>query len=138
MPENCATKADLKAQSDRHHDALTRITEVLGGIQRDQKTTLDHLVGTFERPGLVHRVSALEAKGRVAWWSERGTKLVDVLAAALVVGVFLLLLKVGFQGAIKDIIRDSANDVSMAVDVARKAPKDPSCPGCAPTVADAR
>lgn len=138
MHEDCATRADMESQSKRHHDALQRITEVMGAIQRDQKATLDHLVGTFEKPGLVHRVSALEAKGRVAWWSERGTKLVDVLAAALVVGVFLLLLKVGFQGAIRDIIRDSAADVSMAVEIARKAPRDPSCPGCAPTVADAR
>lgn len=135
MSDDCATRADLESQSKRHHDALQRITEVMGAIQRDQKATLDHLVGTFERPGLVHRVSALEAKGRVAWWSERGTKLVDVLAAALVVGVFLLLLKVGFQGAIRDIIRDSAADVSMALDLAKKAPKDPSCPGCAPAVA---
>lgn len=138
MHDDCATRADLKAQSDRHHDALTRITEVLGGLQRDVGTILDSVRGTMDKPGHGHRISALEAKGRVAWWTERGTKLVDVLAAALVVGVFLLLLKVGFQGAIKDIIRDSAADVSMAMDLARKAPRDPSCPGCAPTVADAR
>ena len=138
MPDDCATKADLKAQSDRHHDALTRITEVLGGMQRDISATLDAVRGTIDKPGHGHRISALEAKGRVAWWTERGTKLVDVLIAGLVVGVLLLLLKVGFQGAIRDIIRDSASDVSMALDMARKAPKDPSCPGCAPTVADAR
>ena len=110
----------------------------MGAMHVTLETLKDHLVGTLEKPGLAHRVTALESKGRVSWWTERGTKLVDVLAAALVVGVLLLLLKIGFQGAIRDIIRDSAADVSMAFDVARKAPKDPSCLGCAPTVADAR
>lgn len=133
-----AIRADQKAQSDRHHDALTRITEVTTSIQVSNRMILDNLVGTLDKPGLVHRVAALEARGRVAWWSERGTKLVDALLGFLVAGVLFLLLSMGFRATIRDIIQQSVSDVSLAQQIARKAPKDPSCPGCAPTVADAR
>lgn len=138
MPDHDCTMVDeIRAQSRRHHDALTRITEVTSAIQTTQNTILGHLVGTFDKPGLAHRVAALESRGRVDWWKERGTKLVDLLLGAAFVGVLVWFLQLGFRSAVRDIIIETQREVSMAVDMARKAPRDPACPGCAPTVAAA-
>ena len=138
MHDGCATKEDLQAQADRYHRGQNDIARSMGAMQVTLETLKDHLVGTLDKPGLAHRVSALESKSRVAWWNERGTKLVDALIGFLVAGVLFLLLSMGFRATIRDIIQQSASDVSLAHELARKAPKDPSCPGCAPTVADAR
>lgn len=138
MHDGCATKEDLQAQADRYHRGQNDIARSMGAMQVTLETLKDHLVGTLDKPGLAHRVSALESKSRVAWWNERGTKLVDALLGFLVAGVLFLLLSMGFRATIRDIIQQSVSDVSLAQQIARKAPKDPSCPGCAPTVADAR
>jgi hypothetical protein len=134
MHDGCATKADLKTQSDRHHDALTRITEVLGGIQRDQKTTLEHLVGTWDKPGYGVRIAAIEEKQRLSLWQEAKITLlrsvIQFSTVSLLFGGVYMALEYQQEKKIRQVIEE--------VTMARKAPKDPSCPGCAPTVADAR
>lgn len=137
MPDDPVSKADFEVYRQMHHSALGDITRVTAGMQATLETISNHLVGTLDKPGLAHRVAALECSVRGTWWRERGTKVVDALILAIVVVGLVFLLKVGFQAAIRDIIRSSASDFSMALDVARKAPKDPVCPGCAPTVAAA-
>ncbi len=136
MHDGCATKEDLQAQADRYHRGQNDIARSMGAMQVTLETLKDHLVGTLDKPGLAHRVSALESKSRVAWWSERGTKVVDALILGIVVSGLVILLKLGFQGAIRQEIREARDELSLALEP-RKAPKDPACPGCAPTVATA-
>lgn len=134
MHDGCATKQDLESQSNRHHEALNRITATTAGMQATMETIKDLLVGSFERPGLGYRLTALEARAKVNFWQDVGMAAARAVAVFLVVVVLFGIISMGFRATIKDMIKDTANDVTMA----RKAPKDPSCPGCAPTVADAR
>lgn len=137
MHDDCATREDLQAQADRHHRAMNDISKTMGAMQVSIETILGHLVGTFSSPGLAHRVATLEAKQKVSWWSERGTKVFDALILGIIVSGLIVLLKFGFQAAIRQEIRETREDLSMALEPRRKAPKDPTCPGCAPTVANA-
>ncbi len=137
MHDDCATRDELLAQGDRHHKAMNDISKVMGGMQVTLETLKDHLVGTLDKPGLAHRVTSLEARQCVSWWSERGTKVVDALILGIIVSGLIVLLKFGFQAAIRQEIRETREDLSMALEPRRKAPKDPTCPGCAPTVANA-
>lgn len=137
--DDCHMIDEMRAQSKRHHDALTRITEVTSAIQTTQKTILDHLVGTFDKPGLAHQLSAvssrvdrIEAVNKVAFWRDLGMTAARAAVVAAVVGGLLGMLMRGYKETIRDIIMDTPRAVSMA---RKAAPKDPSCPGCAPTVA---
>jgi len=134
MHDDCATKADLTRQSDRHHEALTRITEVLGGLQRDVATILDSVRGTMDKPGHGVRIQAIEDKMRLNLWQEAKVTFLRSLVQFGTVAVLFGTLYMGLEHQQEKKIREVIKEVAMA----RKAPKDPSCPGCAPTVADAR
>jgi hypothetical protein len=136
MHDDCEMRDEFQRQAARHHQAMNDISKTMGGMQVSIETILGHLVGTFSTPGIAHRLTSLEAKQRTSWWSERGTKVVDALILGIVVSGLVLLLKLGFQGAIRQEIQNARDDLSMAIQ-SRKAPKDPTCPGCSPAVAAA-
>lgn len=139
--DDCHMIDEMRAQSKRHHDALTRITEVTSAIQAAQNTILGHLVGTFDKPGLAHqlasvagRVDKIEAGNRLSFWRDLGMTAARAIVVAIVVGGLLGTLLRGYRETIREIIMDTPRAVSMAK---RYAPKDPTCLGCAPTVAAA-
>lgn len=134
MHDGCATARDLDEMSKRHHHALGDITKTTTGIQVTLETIKEHLIGSYEKPGHAHRIKALEDKMRLSFWQDVGMSAARAAAAFLTVSVLFGGLYLGFEARQKRMIREVVEEVTMA----RKAPKDPSCPGCAPTVADAR
>lgn len=141
MPDDCATKADLQAQSDRHHRALGDIHKTTAGIQKSVDdimgridTVMTHLVGTWDKPGYGVRIAAIEDKMRLNLWQEAK---ITLLRSVIQFGVVSMLFG-GTYMALEHQQEKKIRQVIEEVTMARKAPRDPSCPGCAPTVADAR
>ena len=141
MPDDCATKADLQSQSDRHHRALGDIHKTTAGIQKSVDdimgridAVMTHLVGTWDKPGYGVRIAAIEEKMRLNLWQEAKItflrSLIQYGTVAILFGGTYMALEHQQEKKIRQVIEE--------VTMARKAPRDPSCPGCAPTVADAR
>lgn len=77
----------LRDQSDRHHQAMNALSVTLGTIQNDQRKTYELLAGSFDRPGLVHRMASMESWRQDSpkrWALERGTRIVDAILVAVV------------------------------------------------------
>lgn len=141
MADDCATKADLQLQSDRHHRALGDIHKTTAGIQKSVDdimgridTVMTHLVGTWDKPGYGVRIAAIEDKMRLNLWQEAK---ITLLRSVIQFGVVSVLFG-GTYMALEHQQEKKIRQVIEEVTMARKAPRDPSCPGCAPTVADAR
>ena len=97
-----------------HHEQMGTLTRLLGEIQIKSTQTYDMLAGTFERPGMVHRLAAVEAaqaklervtpeEQRALWWKERGTKVIDAVVTLLVIGILVMAAKAFIIDTVKDL-----------------------------------
>lgn len=96
----------MQEQSERHHKAMHDLGVVLGSIQNDQRKTYELLAGSFERPGLVHRMASMEAWRQDSpkrWVMERGTRVVD----ALIVAGVLTIIALGIRAFIFQAVQNS-------------------------------
>lgn len=93
-------------QSERHHKAMADIGTVLASIQADQRKTYELLAGSFERPGLVHRIASMEAWRQDSpkrWAMERGTRVVDAILVAVVLTLGALAIRAFIVDAVRQI-----------------------------------
>lgn len=99
----------VREQSERHHTAMANLGTVLASIQNDQRKTYELLAGSFDRPGLVHRMASMEAWRQDSpkrWAMERGTRVVDAILVAVVLTLGAL--------AIRAFIVDAVRNISQA------------------------
>lgn len=95
----------VREQSERHHKAMHDLGVVLGSIQNDQRRTYELLAGSFDRPGLVHRMATMEAWRQDSpkrWALERGTRIVDAVLVAIVLTLGALAIRAFIFQAVRN------------------------------------
>jgi len=108
------TRDEFEDYRKAHHDAMNTLAKTSESMNLKVDRIYDMLAGTFERPGLVHRLSAVEAaqaklervtpeEQRALWWRERATKVVDAVIVLLVVSVLVLAAKAFILDTVKDL-----------------------------------
>ena len=111
---DAVTRDEFDAYRKDHHDAMNTLAKNSESMNIKVDRIYDMLAGTFERPGMVHRLAAVEAaqaklervtpeEQRALWWKERATKVVDAVIVLLVVSVLVLAAKAFILDTVKDL-----------------------------------
>jgi hypothetical protein len=111
------TRQEFDDYREDHHAAMNTLAKTSEAMNLKVDRIYDMLAGTFERPGLVHRLATVETaqakaervtpeEQRALWWRERKTKIVDAVLVTIVVGGLSGLLLLGVRGFIRDAVKD--------------------------------
>ena len=108
------TRDDFDEYRKAHHDAMNTLAKTSESMNLKVDRIYDMLAGTFERPGMVHRLADVEAaqvrheritpeEQRALWWKERATKVVDAVAMLLVISILVLAAKAFILDTVRDL-----------------------------------
>lgn len=108
------TREEFDEYRENHHAAMNTLAKTSEAMSIKMDRIYDMLAGTFERPGMVHRLAAVEAaqvkhervtpeEQRALWWKERGTKVVDAVVTLLVIGILVMAAKAFIIDTVKDL-----------------------------------
>lgn len=111
---NPVTREEFDEYRENHHAAMNTLAKTSEAMSLKVDRIYDMLAGTFERPGMVHRLAAVEAglanhvkvtpeEQRALWWKERGTKVVDAVVTLLVIGILVMAAKAFIVDTVKDL-----------------------------------
>lgn len=111
---NPVSREEFDEYRENHHTSMNTLAKTSEAMNLKMDRIYDMLAGTFERPGMVHRLAAVEAaqakhervtpeEQRALWWKERGTKVVDAVVTLLVIGILVMAAKAFIIDTVKDL-----------------------------------
>ena len=111
---NPVSREEFDEYRENHHTSMNTLAKTSEAMNIKVDRIYDMLAGTFERPGLVHRLASVEARQeahekvspeeqRSLWWRERATKVVDAVIVLLVVSILVLAAKAFILDTVKDL-----------------------------------